>query len=163
MTTETQIRRIAREELSNYDFSRRVESVLFNTNQILKQDLIQLFDAKIEAQIARKAESQRNDIFRTFREFARNDPVIMRNIEKVTEEFRLQSLKHSNNELERSKQVISSFLTSEVNRISGIPPYEQIAAQLKKDMQTMETKNNVVIGSLAAINVGLLTYLIFKK
>jgi uncharacterized protein (UPF0147 family) len=161
--SEQRIRQIAREEVSAYDFGRRISDMLTDSHYRLKQDIVQHCDLKIENYVEKKLDSQRRDIFQTIRDIARNDPIVMRNIEQISEDFKTQFSKHCSDETIKSKTAISEHLRAEVNYIGTIPPYEHIANQIKKDtraeIQTVKTQSNIIIGGLAVVNVALLAYI----
>jgi hypothetical protein len=164
--SEQRIRQIARDEVSAYDFSRRISDLLTDSHYRLKQDIIQHCDLKIENYVQKKLDSQRRDIFQTIRDISRYDPVVMRNIEQISEDFRTQFSKHCNDEIIKSKGIISEHLRAEVNYIGTIPPYEHIANQIKKEtreeIQNVKTQSNIIIGGLAIVNVALLAYIARK-
>lgn len=164
--SETRMRQIAREEISTYDFGRRITDILLSSNYQLKKELTNHCDLKIENYVEKKLDSQRRDIFQTIRDIGRHDPIIMKNIDEIAQDFKSKFSQHCSEEIAAAKTSISAHLRAEVTNITSIPPYQHIANHIKEEtkqeIQSVRTQSNFIIGSLALINVGLLAYIARK-
>lgn len=161
--SDSRIRDIAREEIRAYDFNRWVGDLIRDSNYRLKQEIVSHCELKIENMVVRKLDTQRRDIFETLRDFARHDPVVIRNVEQITEEFSKSFTQHCNSEITNAKTAISAHLRSEVTHIGSVEPYQHIVAQMKEDtrkeIKSYQNQTNIIIGGLAIINIGLMAYI----
>ena len=163
--SDQRIRNLVREEIQAYEFSRR-NSSLFGDSYILKRDLKQFCELKIENEVGKKLDFQRGHIFETLRNMSKNDPIIVKNIEDISSNFSRIFAKHCDVEILQAKKSITSYLQSEVTRISDTAPYQHISAQMreenKRDIQALETRTNWLVGGMALINIGIAAYMSSK-
>ena len=163
--SDQRIRNLVRDEINAYEFSRR-NSSLFGDSYILKRDLKQFCELKIENEVGKKLDFQRGHIFETLRNMSKNDPVIVKNIEDISSNFSRIFAKHCDVEILQAKKSITSYLQSEVTRISDTAPYQHISAQMreenKRDIQALETRTNWLVGGMALINIGIAAYMSSK-
>lgn len=163
--TEQRIRHIVRDEIQAYEFSRRNSSLLGDSNT-LKRDLKQFCELKIENEVGKKLDFQRGHIFETLRNMSKHDPIIVKNIEEISSNFSRIFTKHCDVEILQAKKSITSYLQSEVTRISNTAPYQHIASQIreenKRDIQALETRTNWLVGGMALINIGIAAYMSSK-
>ncbi len=164
--TEQRIRELARDEIHSYDFGRRNSKFLGDSIYNFKQDLKQFCELKIENEIGKKLDGQRMGIFETLRYMAKNDPIVMRNIEDISADFSRNFTKYCDIEILKAEKSITSHLQSEVNRISHISPYEHISYRIreenKRDIEALRTRTNWLVGGLALVNIGIVAYLSSK-
>ena len=163
--SEQRIRNLVRDEIQAYEFSRR-NSSLFGDSYILKRDLKQFCELKIENEVGKKLDFQRGHIFETLRNMSKNDPIIVKNIEDISSNFSRIFAKHCDVEILQAKKSITSYLQSEVTRISDTAPYQHISSQMreenKRDIQALETRTNWLVGGMALINIGIAAYMSSK-
>jgi hypothetical protein len=163
--TERRIREIVRDEIYSNEYTRRNSSLL-GDSYILKRDLKQFCELKIENEVGKKLDFQRGHIFETLRNMSKNDPIIVKNIEDISKNFSVIFAKHCDVEILQAKKSITSYLQSEVTRISDTAPYQHISSQMreenKRDIQALETRTNWLVGSMALINIGIVAYMSSK-
>lgn len=166
MSTQQQIRDIVKSEIYNHEFRKTLGSIFGDSTFHLKKDLTQFCELKVENEVAKKIIYYREDIFKTLRDIASHDPVIIKNIASISLEFSKTFTAHCDKEITKAKATIDSHLRSEVRRISSMAPYEHICKQIKEDnkreIESLKSQTNWLIGSMAMINVSLLA-LLFKK
>lgn len=163
--TDKRIRELARDEIHAYEFSRR-NSNLLSDSYTLRQDLKQFCELKIENEVGKKLDLQRGHIFETLRNMSKNDPTIVKNIEDISRNFSRIFTKHCDVEILHAKKSITSYLQSEVTRISDSAPYQHISSQMreenKRDIQALETRTNWLVGGMALVNIGIVAYMSSK-
>jgi hypothetical protein len=163
--SDQRIRNLVRDEINAYEFSRRNSSLL-GDSYILKRDLKQFCELKIENEVGKKLDYQRGHIFETLRNMSKNDPIIVKNIEDISSNFSRIFAKHCDVEVLQAKKSITSYLQSEVTRISDTAPYQHISSQMreenKRDIQALETRTNWLVGGMALINIGIVAFMTSK-
>ena len=163
--SERRIRELVRDEIHAYEFSRR-NSNLLGDSYTLRQDLKQFCELKIENEVGKKLDFQRKHIFETLRHMSKNDPTIVNNIEDISRNFSKIFTKHCDVEILQAKKSITSYLQSEVTRISDSAPYQHISSQIreenKRDIQDLETRTNWLVGGIALVNIGIAAYMSSK-
>jgi hypothetical protein len=163
--TERRIREIVRDEIYSNEYTRRNSSLL-GDSYILKRDLKQFCELKIENEVGKKLDFQRGHIFETLRNMSKNDPIIVKNIEDISKNFSVIFAKHCDVEILQAKKSITSYLQSEVTRISDTAPYQHISSQMreenKRDIQALEKRTNWLVGGMALINIGIVAYMSSK-
>lgn len=163
--TERRIREIVRDEIYSNEYTRRNSSLL-GDSYTLKRDLKQFCELKIENEVGKKLDFQRGHIFETLRNMSKNDPIIVKNIEDITINFSKIFAKHCDVEILQAKKSITSYLQSEVTRISDTAPYQHISSQMreenKRDIQALEKRTNWLVGGMALINIGIVAYMSSK-
>ena len=97
------------------------------------------------------------------RDAAINDPVIVRNIEHISADFSKAFKNQIQTEVNRAKSSITAHLHTEVTQIESIAPYQHVAAQIREDnkreIDTLRSQTNWMIGGLALINICLIAYI----
>ncbi len=163
MPSQEQIRDIVRSELYNHEFRKTINSMFGDSTYYLKKDITRFCEQKIELEVTKKIVNYREEIFKTIRSIADNDPIIIRNIANISAEFSTTFTSHCNKEIMNAKNNISEYLRSEVNKISSLPPYEHICRQMreenKRDMDNLRSQSDWVIGGMAMVNISLLAIL----
>lgn len=163
MSTQEQIRDIVKSELYNHEFRKTLGLIYGDSTLHLKKDLTQFCELKIENEVTKKIIYQREDIFKTLRDIANNDPIIIKNIANISSDFLKTFTAHCNAEILKAKASIDSHLRSEVRLISSMPPHEHVYKQFqednKREIESFKSQTNWVIGSMALINVSLLVYI----
>lgn len=171
MSNQKQIRDIVRSELYNQEFRNTlnsffVNSVLRDSTYHLKNEVIKYCDQKIELEVTKNIINYREDIFKTLRSIADNDPVIIKNIAQISADFSNTFTEHCNKEILIAKNKISSYLNSEIKRIREIPLYNHICKQIneenKRELESFKYQTKLLIGGMAIINAGLLACLCKK-
>jgi hypothetical protein len=171
MSNQQQIRDIVRSELYNQEFRKTLNSAFINSvfgdsTYHLKKEITSYCDQKIELEVTKNIINYREDIFKTLRTIAENDPIIIKNIAKITGDFSKTFTNHCDKEILIAKNKISSYLNSEVNRIREIPLYNHMCKQIKeenkREINSFKSQTNWVIGGMAIINVSLLACLYNK-